>query len=117
MFSKNNIGFLYIIKEANGQSGWYKVGKTTDPERRLKQYNSSYPTDKMYYTFVSEKIYNLAKAEQELLVFLREIRSLKMSKKEWFKSRNSGRAVSKIAIRKIDKIVDKFFYNDDGPEE
>ena len=112
MFSKKNIGFLYIIKEANGTSGWYKVGKTVDLERRLREYNSSFPNDRMSFIFVSERIYNLNEAEKELIDYLSSIKRLHKSRNEWFRADRSGTPIYVMAIRKIKKIENKYFHGD-----
>ena len=68
----------------------------------------------MYYSFVSEKIDNLTNAENELIEYIKSHNiDIIISKREWFKMRNTMRSnrynlISRI-IHQIEKLTDKYF--------
>ena len=116
----DDIGYLYIIRDEKKSSPWIKVGKTINPIGRLAQYNSSFPEDRMTYSYLSEPIYNLKEAEEKLLELLESDKNLVKSRKEWFKhsSPSGSRLVDKM-IRHIESLVNTYYYikDEDNIEE
>lgn len=104
-----NKGYLYIIEN----EGWIKIGKTISPKDRLRQYNSSFPEDKLSYYYLSELLYDCDVAEDILLESL-ECRSNTLRKrKEWFKSSNMNNGAGKkgllsFIVNKIEEITDSY---------
>ena len=115
-YDHRDIGYLYVLKDIKYKSNWIKVGKTINPTRRLTEYNSSFPEDRMFYSYVSEKIDNLSNAENEILELLK-YRGYKFSnsRKEWLRGsrqQGSNHAIRSI-VKAINEIEDKYFTLDE----
>lgn len=108
-FNIEDVGYLYVIKSIHPK-GFIKVGKTNDLDRRLKNYNSSFPEDVMEYEHTSEIIYNLNIAEQELIDFAITKNGSIRYRKEWFKYKPTFKLLKSI-IHKIDKLSNKYGIN------
>ena len=111
----NDIGHLYVIRSIGTcQSlGWFKIGKTVDPKRRLAEYNSSFPEDVLSYEYLSDKIYSLSISERLLIAQLEAMGTVMKRRNEWFKYKGNNKSsgnLSKSIIKKIEKIVDSHFY-------
>ena len=105
-FDIEDIGYLYVIKSIHPK-GFIKVGKTSNLERRLKSYNSSFPEDVIIYHYISEVVYNLSEAEQELIDFSITRKGSIRYKMEWFKGKPTFQLLNSI-INKIDKLSIKY---------
>ena len=64
-YPEKNKGWIYIV-ESSSISGWVKIGQTTNPEKRLAQYNQNTPL-KDYQLLGLCEVKNKNKAEQEIL--------------------------------------------------
>ena len=91
-----------IIKDISYNTSWIKIGKTTRPLQRLKEYNSSFPEDRITYTFLSEPMYNLSACEAMLLTHLRKQKTIQ-AKQEWFK--HSGSCGSPEILIRISSLL------------
>ena len=109
-YDHKDIGYLYVIKDVKPKSRWIKVGKTANPSVRLFAYNSSFPENRMYYSYVSEKIDNLTNAEKEVIELL-QCRKYNNSKNEWFEASATGgrERMVRAVIKAIQDIEDKYF--------
>ena len=121
-------GYLYILNEPMPGSNWVKVGKTINPGRRLKEYNSSFHTDAIEFAFVSDKLYDIDTAERKLLKWLKERDKVDQSpdRFEWFKLKSraswttskrrikhkyssfDNSAFIESIISKIEKLTDEY---------
>lgn len=87
--------YLYVLKDIRHKSRWVKVGRTANPLVRLSHYNSSFPEDTIFYSYLSQKLVDSAKAELELVEELKDrlnpnitnkSKLIKQKKAEWFEA-------------------------------
>ena len=107
----SKVGYLYILKDVENKSGWFKLGRTGDPVKRLVNYNNSFPEDRLVYTFISEKLYNIDVLEKELLLYTKSL-AVVQARREWFKPKyplkTGGRGILYVIIRKIEEMTDSY---------
>lgn len=78
--SKTTEGWLYVITHPR-LPGWFKVGKTTDPQRRLTQYQTGDPARAYRFAFL-RFVEDVTGAEQQLIERLDRLGYLPHG--EWF---------------------------------
>ena len=62
-------GFLYIVCD-DAYSSIFKVGKTTNMNRRLEEYNSTRPIPSVYPLYISRVYEDYTQAEKDLLNYI-----------------------------------------------
>ena len=108
----NNVcekGFIYLLT-MKSQPTWYKIGKTSDLDKRLGSYKTHYPFDDVEYikTYPCE---NITKSEM-LAVFHLSKSCEDRKRNEWFKFKNVEQLTSIIEfiIDKDISVLDLFDY-------
>ena len=109
-------GYLYVIKDGRYKSRWVKVGKTVNPANRLNSYNGSFPDEIMYYSYVSELLFDCDKAESELLEWLNKRKRTEKKKNEWFRAVSYHERFIRSIINKIEEITDKYYTEESSGE-
>ena len=89
-------GYIYIVRSVYQLNpplnGWFKVGRTSNPDKRLTLYNSQFPVDIWYMYYISPLLENMIEVEEAVLERIRQIKGIKQKRREWFKNTRSGRA-------------------------
>jgi len=90
-----DVGHLYVIADGKYGSPWIKVGRSTRPAKRLVEYNSSFPEDRLEFAHLSCELYNLSECEAMLIAGLKDLRSVTFAegRREWVKHRYSKSAM------------------------
>ena len=103
-------GHLYIIIDEHSGSRWFKVGRTSNPTQRLKQYNEHLPVDRVAYSYLSPLLYDCHAAEAVLLDKMRTSGRYKEAKKEWFKNLGQRNLRARIAtvVNMIEDITNQY---------
>jgi hypothetical protein len=79
-------GFIYLISNHDAYPGWYKLGRTSDIEKRLRQYRARMPAPYANCWEIEGlwRVSNPVAAEAYVLRRVRQWR-FTLDKNEWFK--------------------------------
>ncbi len=93
----NDVGYLYILIFRDKGRTWMKVGKTVKPKERLAQYNQFPVKIFSNYEYLSERLYNLSKAERRLIDYVGSLNNTNKVplKEEWFEFQYVGSGLNR----------------------
>lgn len=98
---KNSYGYLYVLFDSV-YPAYIKIGYTTNKKTRLIHYNANRPLDTCNYVYVSKRLNNIFKREQDILRRIYTYAYSTPNRKEWFSIEYKERLIQEIKHSEAD---------------
>ena len=90
-------GYMYVLVDSAFPE-YIKIGYTTNPENRVRDYNKARPLDTCMYVYVSALLDNILKIEKNILIGMSMFTRPTPGRKEWFPIEYKEKLIAKIKV-------------------